>query len=356
MRDQPRRPTPARVLVVVKLEVPVAVRALTSQGDRRPGQIGADLHAERDALAGDRLCVLALQPRRGRDDAAARHRVPDAATLAVPRIVAGQVLPHPQHRVARGPLRVGGVHQRPLRLVVRVRVGVGRELDVDQVVRLAVQRLRALLRERLGGILGSRGSAQEEQQRPVRVPRLVRGRHHVLERLRAQDLRLVEHLDVDVREAATEALLTGAEHDDRPVAESDLLLTVRGPHAVVAAGHQVGPDLLALDHALHRAEGIGRRARAVSRPQHLEARELDAQRDQQRADRERLADLPRNAPRDTADRRDVLAGLVLAEHQTSRALLPRVELHAHVDQTALDARPPRRHDPVGVDQMASGLR
>ena len=36
-------------------------------------------------------------------------------------------------------------------------------------------------------------------------------------------------ISVKTVEAAAESLLSGAEHDDRPVAEPDLLLAVRGP-------------------------------------------------------------------------------------------------------------------------------
>jgi hypothetical protein len=78
------------------------------------------------------------------------------------------------------------------------------------------------------------------------VPRLVRRRDHVLERPLGQDLRLVEDLDVDLVEAAAEALFASAEHDPRAVAEPDLLLPVRRTRL-----EHEGPHLLARRKALH---------------------------------------------------------------------------------------------------------
>jgi hypothetical protein len=144
----------------------------------------------------------------------------------------------------------------------------------------------------------------------VRVPRLVGGGDHVLERLLRQDLRLVEHLDVDLIEATTEALLAGAEHDDRAVEEADLLLAVRRADAVV---RDVREDLLCGGEALQRAERVGDRPVVVRRPEHRQAREQHAQGEDDRLTRNVLRDLARDAQHDPADRRGVDAVRPLGE-------------------------------------------
>jgi hypothetical protein len=49
-RHQPRDTATAGVLVVVELDVPLVVVALTGERDRRPRQVGAAFHAEREAV------------------------------------------------------------------------------------------------------------------------------------------------------------------------------------------------------------------------------------------------------------------------------------------------------------------
>jgi hypothetical protein len=144
----------------------------------------------------------------------------------------------------------------------------------------------------------------------VRVPGLVGRGHHVLERLLRENLRLIEDLDVDFLEATAEPLLAGAEHDDRPVAEPDLLLAVRGADAVV---RDVGKDLLALHEPLHRAERPRQRPVVVRGPQHRQTGEQDAQRHHDPTHQERLRHLAGDAQGDAADRRGVQAISPLAE-------------------------------------------
>src|SRR5690606_23638937 len=174
---------------------------------------------------------------------------------------------------------------------------------------------------------------------------------HVLEGLLGENLRLVEHLDVDLVEPAAKPLLAGAEHDDRTATERDLLLAVGGTNV-----RNVRRYLLPARVPLQVLKGVRGRARPVRRPNHPSAREQRTQREHDPADQESLRHLPRDRQRDTADRRGVDPVSTLAEDQLTRATLPLVKLVAPLAALRLNVMPSGRDDPRRVDDVPSNLR
>src|SRR5690606_32702611 len=98
-------------------------------------------------------------------------------------------------------------------------------------------------------------------QRATVLPRLVRGRDHVVERVVREDLRLIEDQPVDLIEATAEATLTRTEQDARTVAELDRLLTGAERHL-----EHVRRDLLPPREPLHLLERLLGRPQPVSGP------------------------------------------------------------------------------------------
>jgi hypothetical protein len=163
---------------------------------------------------------------------------------------------------------------------------------------------------------------------------------HVLERLLREDLRLVEHLDVDLVEATAETLLASAEHDDRPVAERDLLLTVRRPDVRDVRGDLLARANPASTGTCSSPSGSGAPSTAPS------GRGTGCTTPSASADQERLRDLPRDAQHDPADRRRVLPVRPLREDRPAGAVLPLVE-RRRTPRTVPHRRPTRRTIPDG---------
>ena len=147
---------------------------------------------------------------------------------------------------------------------------IGAELDPRRV-RIAL--LGTLTHERedlsLAGIdvLLLRRRAHEEHQGALGLTALVGRRDHVVERRLREDLRLVVDDHVDLIEATTEPVGTGAEHDPRAVDELDRLLA--------GAKHDLEDerlDRLPASESLHLLEGLFGGACPVRGPDRSQAR------------------------------------------------------------------------------------
>ncbi|MBK9029338.1 MAG: hypothetical protein IPN98_16660 [Propionivibrio sp.] len=91
-------------------------------------------------------------------------------------------------------------------------------------------------------------------------------------------------------------------------------------------------------------------------PQDGEPREDDAQSDQDHPDQERLANLARNAQDDSANSRGILSAGSLAQCNRPDAVLPSVELNAHLRALIDHPWPCGRHDPFRDDDVPGDLR